>query len=109
MPAILPYCRSPLLRLMKRGMLKWVPGMITCVEFEHFVVDYLDNTLPDPKLKVFERHLKICPECVDYIEHYKQTLELAARCMEDAAFDNAGNPPEDLVSAILAAQQQGNS
>ena len=78
----LPYSRHPLMRLMKRGMLKWMPGMITCEKFELFVVDYLENTLPEKQRKVFERHLSICPECIDYLEHYKQTIELASQSVE---------------------------
>lgn len=84
-----------------------LPGMITCGEFEQFVVDYLDNNLEGSQLKAFERHLKICPECIDYIKHYKQTLELASRTMEtNGAFYKAGNPPEDLITAILDAQDR---
>lgn len=101
----LPYSRHPLMRLMKRGMLKWMPGMITCEEFEHFVVDYLDDALPDNQRRIFERHLKICPECIDYIEHYKQTIELATQAVEYSEFKDAGNPPKDLLAAILDAQQ----
>ena len=101
----LPYCHYPLMSSVKRGMLKWIPGLITCAEFENFVVDYLDNTLPEAQRKVFTRHLTICPECRDYIEHYTQTIQLASKAEEYTRFGNAGDPPKDLLTAILEAQK----
>ena len=102
----MPYCNHPLQRAMKRGLLKWTPGLITCEEFEQFVVDYIDGTLADNKLKVFKLHLKICPECRDYIQHYQQTIELANRAGDVQLVKDAGDPPADLVAAILDAQRK---
>ncbi|MCG8404340.1 MAG: zf-HC2 domain-containing protein, partial [Phycisphaerales bacterium] len=47
-----------------------LPLMISCREFEAFIVDYLDDQLPARQRKIFEFHLKICRECRDYLAAY---------------------------------------
>jgi anti-sigma factor RsiW len=78
---------------------------MTCREFVDFLMSYLDGELEAEPRRVFEEHLQGCPTCVEYMESYKQAVELG-RC---ACQDEEGPPPEDvppqLVDAILAARK----
>lgn len=68
-----------------------------CDEVIDFIADYLDQHLPEETLSEFERHLRVCPSCVEFIASYQRTVYLAK--------ESAANPPEevpeDLVRAIL--------
>ena len=97
----------PLQRPMKwmRGMmLKHMPLMITCRQFEDFVLAYLEGELADRQRYVFELHLKICPECRDYLAAYQRTIEISKRAFEEPDQPVPDDVPEDLVKAILAAR-----
>lgn len=77
------------------------PMMITCEEFEDFILDYLEGGLTGRQRFVFEAHLKICAECRAYLTEYRRAMS-----MIDAQRDApACEVPEDLVTAILAARQ----
>ena len=91
-------------RKMKGLMLRHGPMMITCAEFETFVMDYLSGDLPPGKKRVFDLHLKICRECREYLAAYKQTVALGKAAFEESADPLPGDVPEDLVTAILAAR-----
>lgn len=94
-----------LMRRMKGAMMKHVHGMITCREFEDFVLRYLEGELPKGQARIFEWHMRLCRECRDYLAAYRRTLEIGKAVL--TADDHAPVPPdvpEDLVSAILAAR-----
>lgn len=73
--------------------------MITCRELITFLADYIDGALPAAKNAEFERHLAICDSCVEYIATYRETIRMA-KAVEDVPI---GDPPEELVRAIVAA------
>lgn len=76
--------------------------MITCRELIDFLLDYLEGSLPTEQRAVFERHLAMCPECVNYLEEYKTAVRLGrAACCDD----NPQPLPEGLVRAILLARK----
>jgi len=79
---------------------------LTCKQLMDFLMAYLDGELPDDQRAVFEEHLAICTQCVDYLDTYKKTVELAAGawCDDD---ELPGDVPEDLVQAILAPRRRG--
>lgn len=88
-----------------RGMtLKYMPLMITCRQFEEFILAYLESDLPARQQFVFELHLKVCRECRDYLAAYRCTIEISKRAFEDPDQPVPDDVPEDLVKAILAAR-----
>lgn len=94
-------------RRLKR-LLHSLPGMISCDVFEAFVLDYLEGELPAAKRRVFERHLKMCRECRDYLSAYQASLDLAKRGMKEAEKRiDLADVPEDLVKAVIAARNAG--
>lgn len=84
-------------------MTKRIDGTeLTCREIIDFVAAYLDGELPDRERAIFSAHLTICPDCVNYVESYKQTLALAK---QTKATTEAASIPDELVRAVLAARK----
>lgn len=80
--------------------------MITCKDCITFLMAYLDGELPAEQRAQFEKHLKACPPCVEYVESYKQTTKLAGACGCSGKGSTAG-VPEGLVKAIMQAMKTG--
>ena len=97
--------RKSLPRRIRRWM-HCLPGMISCEEFESFILDYLEDELAAPKRGVFERHLKMCRECRDYLTAYRASIDLAklAERNQESNID-LSDVPADLVAAVLDAQK----
>jgi anti-sigma factor RsiW len=88
-----------------RGLAAHAPGMITCREFEAFIIDYLEGNLPAPRRRLFEFHLRFCPECRLYLSAYKHTMVLGKAVFEDPEASVLDRAPEALIKAILDARQ----
>lgn len=74
---------------------------MTCRELVSFLMDYLDGGLSVRQRAVFEGHLRVCPECREYLAAYRATVE---RSREAFCEDSDAIPldiPEDLVRALL--------
>lgn len=97
--------KGGVMRWLKGLMLKHMHKMITCVEFENFVLQYLDGELPDKQRIVFELHLKLCRECRDYLAAYQRSLELTEAVFEQPDEPLPKDVPEDLIKAILKARE----
>ncbi len=82
--------------------------MITCREFAEFLLDYTSGELPEDQKAIFEKHMKMCPPCVAYLESYKKTIEMGRMACEKA--DDAPPPaaPPALLKAILKARPQAD-
>ncbi len=87
------------------GIMFKLPGMITCDEFEGFILAYLEDDLPPAQKRVFEIHLKVCKSCRQYLAAYRRTLTAAAALGDDSEILNR-SVPEDLVTAILKAREE---
>lgn len=96
---------SRLWRRMKGLMLRNLPLMIDCEQFESFLIDYLEGDLPDRQRAVFEFHLKICRECRDYLAAYRRTIEVGKAAFIDPQADLPDDVPDDLVKAVLEARK----
>jgi anti-sigma factor RsiW len=89
------------MRRLKGFMLKRMHGMITCREFESFIMDYLDGSLADAQRRKFEWHLKICRECREYLAAYQRTIEVGQAALGPADEAVPEDVPEDLIRAVL--------
>ena len=99
--------KSPKKSLKKRihGAMFKLPLMITCNEFESFILAHLDGDLPKRQKLVFEFHLKMCRECREYLQAYRATIDLTRDAHEAELKKLTDQVPEDLVKAILAARK----
>lgn len=95
-----------IMRWLKGLMLRHVHKMITCAEFESFVLQYLDGDLPEKQRYVFELHLKLCRECREYLAAYRRSMEITEAVLTRPDAPVPGDVPEDLVRAILDAREQ---
>jgi len=79
--------------------------MLTCKEFDDFMVDYLDQDLPVWQKFMCWLHVKMCRECADFVRDYRRTIALGQMAYDDP--DDAVPPsvPEELVKAALAHQK----
>jgi anti-sigma factor RsiW len=78
---------------------------LSCREFIEFIAGYLELELADAELRRFEAHLAVCPECVSYLDGYRQTQVLQA-CAFDPDAPVPETVPGELVSAILDARRK---
>ena len=79
---------------------------MTCRELAAFLMDYLNEDLPDDVRAAFDRHLALCPNCVAYVKTYRTTIELGRRAFADDEADAGTEVPDELVRAILAARDR---
>ena len=86
------------------GMMFKLPLMITCEQFEDFILAYLEDDLPKRQKMLFEIHLKMCRECREYLEAYRVSMELAKDALTVENADLPEEVPEDLVKAVLVAR-----
>ena len=80
--------------------------MMTCREFEDFIVDYEDGALPRSKRFVFELHLATCSDCRRYHGAYRGSIALSKAVFQKSDETMSAEVPEDLVNAILYARGQ---
>lgn len=71
---------------------------LTCRELIDFLSAYLADELPAESRVVFERHLSLCRDCVNYLENFRATVQSAKAACSDPGLQNV---PEGLVQAIL--------
>ena len=46
----------------------------TCKEITDLIFGYLTNTLSRSVTQDFQRHLRVCPDCVNFLNTYKKTV-----------------------------------
>jgi len=72
--------------------------MINCVEFEDFILAYLEDDLTRRQRSIFEMHMTLCAEC----REYQASLALAKSA---EATTIPTDVPEDLIRPVLAAHE----
>jgi anti-sigma factor RsiW len=75
---------------------------VTCREFADFVMDYFDGQLDTDARARFDRHLARCPDCVSYLQQYRDTVQAGQAAYDD---ELPAAVPDDLVQAILDARK----
>ena len=79
------------------------PSM-TCHEVIDFLMTYIDGELTPAQRNEFDRHLGVCPSCVNYIDSYKATIRIGKAALADTDDSATGAVPEELIKAIRAAR-----
>jgi anti-sigma factor RsiW len=72
---------------------------MNCRDLTGFLADYFAGELPEQVSGEFEMHLSNCGSCHIYLAQYRQTIVLGKAASTEAA----GEAPEQLVQAIMAA------
>ena len=72
--------------------------MLTCKEFNEFMIDYLEGGLPVWQKYMCWLHVKMCRECAYFVQQYHRVIALGQN-----ACDSPDDPvPEELVKAAMA-------
>jgi len=87
------------------GELYAVAQQLCCRELVDFLDDFIEGRLAAERLVVFERHLSICRECVEYVEGYRGALAAARAALCESERAELPPIPDELVRAILAARK----
>ncbi len=78
---------------------------ITCRELIDFIADYLENRLDTDDRREFDRHLSVCPSCMNYLDAYKKTIALGKQALSPSDEPARGVAPEGLLKAIKTARR----
>ncbi len=76
--------------------------MLTCREFDDFMVDYLGDGLPAWQKFVCWLHVKVCRECTHFVREYQRTIALGKTAFDDLDDQVPDAVPEELIKAALA-------
>lgn len=80
---------------------------MTCREVLDFLMSYLDGELPPAERVRFDQHLAACAVCVQYLDSYRRTVELAKQSLADGPEEQGcQDVPEELVQAIVASRKR---
>ncbi len=94
-----------MMRRMKGLMLRNVYYMITCREFDEFIIAYLDGELDSKLRRKFEFHIRFCRDCREYLNAYKRAIELGQAVVPASEDSLPNDVPEDLIEAILKTKE----
>ena len=72
----------------KRRSIKRAETDITCKKEVEFIAEYLSKDLDLQQSNTFENHLKICDDCVAFLETYKKIIELTRAFLIRSAQSN---------------------
>jgi anti-sigma factor RsiW len=67
---------------------------LVCEQAVQLATDYLDGSLERRDRRRFERHLRSCPNCTEYLAQLRLTIALAGRVESDEL------PPETRADLI---------
>ena len=79
--------------------------ILTCKEFDQFMVDYLDGRLPAWQNAVCWVHIKMCRECAYFVRQYRRAIALG-KCAFDSPDDALPDSvPEELIKVALTLRK----
>ncbi len=79
---------------------------MTCKELVDFLGSYVAGELPEGQRFTFDAHLAVCPDCVNYLESYRETIRLGSEALAAGETEIPDEVPDDLVRAILEARSK---
>ena len=62
---------------------------LACRDVVELVSDYLDGCLDPPLAAAVERHLALCPACIEYVRQLRQTIGLLGHLPEETLSERA--------------------
>ncbi len=80
--------------------------MLTCREFDEFIVDYLDHELPWSTQVSMRWHEFLCSPCRAYLVDYRRTIELGQSVFNDPESEVPDSVPQELVRAVIARLEE---
>ena len=81
-----------------------IEAEMTCRELVELVTGYLEGTLPAAERARFEAHLADCPDCTNYLDQMRRTVQLLGTLSEETITPEA---KERLLWAFRDWKQGG--
>jgi len=85
------------------------PSMITCKEFNAFIFDYTEGLLNDEQSTLFERHMKVCPMCRNFLKTYIAAYKAGNASLPYSDLEVPSIVPQDLLDAIITVSDDSSS
>jgi hypothetical protein len=79
--------------------------MLTCKEFDEFMIDYLEGGLPVWQKYMCWLHIKMCRECANFVSQYRRTVALGKTAFDNPEGQVPDSVPEELIKAALARRK----
>jgi anti-sigma factor RsiW len=76
---------------------------LTCREFVEFLNAYMAQELSAERSGIFDRHISVCQDCLNYLATYRKTMDLSVAALTELS---PGEIPEELVRAIMEAREK---
>lgn len=76
--------------------------MLTCKQFNEFMIDYLEGGLPVWQKYMCWIHVKMCRECAYFVQQYRKAVALGQNAFESPDEAVPDSVPEELVKAAIA-------
>lgn len=77
--------------------------MITCQQLIDFLDEYVSGAMDAPRRKTLDEHIAVCPDCVNYVDSYRKTIELGKAALSRVDSPAPADVPVGLVKAVLSA------
>lgn len=87
-----------------RSLFSGLSGRLSCREFRTFILQYFEGELSTREAWTFERHLRVCPECLTYLTAYGTSMAMGAVSNRPPEAPVPDSVPENLVVAIEAVR-----
>ncbi|WP_416899571.1 MAG: anti-sigma factor family protein [Minwuia sp.] len=95
--------RAPLRHRLAGWVFRHFPGMITCGEFERFMLDYHEGSLPESQRREFETHMRLCGRCRHSLAGYRKAIAVGQRLFDDEMGPLPEEVPDSVVAAVVSA------
>jgi anti-sigma factor RsiW len=74
-----------------------------CNDITDLILDYLTEELDPDTTSEFEKHMRICPDCVAFLNTYKQTVQMT----RSLRYEDIPPEMEKRVRQFLAQKMKG--
>lgn len=100
---------NPVMKGMIAFFMHTWPGQISCREFDAFLSDYIDGSLPDRIASRVRFHIKVCPMCRRHHNDLAVTVGLTRGLEDEACTPNVSQEVINAVLVALASDPNNNS
>ena len=80
--------------------------VIDCKNLEKFIIDFIDDALPEDTKLSFLQHIEECEHCNAYLQDYRKTITLSKATFAQERQAKEVGLPEELIDAILVASRK---
>ncbi len=80
--------------------------MLTCKQFDEFMIDYIEGNLPLRQKISCGLHFRMCRNCARFVEQYRRVILLEKNAYLEPDNSIPEEIPEELLKAALSHVKQ---